>query len=243
MKKELLFSLCFLAGTTLLSAQSNCLIGLHGGVTQSQYVSPDGLSSAIRSREPFFSANVGISLRQDFKEKFYWQTGLQYVQFGERVVAEDNLRWPSEHDGNGGYVRDPALPHRLEYEQKTDYVTLRAGVGYYLLRSEKFGLGVMPFAEAGFFIKNKNEQQFIYDDGNIDSSSGDGFFGDSEFRNVNASVGLALSFQAKVASKFDVFLAPDASYQLLSATVGNGADANKRRYFAGGLNAGVFYRL
>jgi len=243
MKKELLFSLCFLAGTTLLSAQSNCLLGLHGGVTQSQYIRPDGAHRAFSNREPLFSANVGISLRQDFKEKFYWQTTLQYLQFGQRVVVEDNLMWGSEHDGSGGYVRDPALPHRMEYQQKTDYLTLRAGLGYYLLRTEKFGLGVMPFAEAGFFIKNKDEQRLVYDNGNVDSSSGLDYYGEREFRKVNASAGLALSFQAKVASKFDVFLAPDASYQLLAATVGNGDNSDTRRYFAMGLNAGVFYRL
>jgi len=242
MKKELLFSLCFLVGTTLLSAQSNCLIGLHGGVTQSKFVTPGG-SIFNYDRVSFFSANVGVSLRQDFKEKFYWQTALQYVQFGERVVAQDDIRWPSENDGNGNYVRNPALPHRLEYQQKTDYVTLRAGLGYYLLRSEKFGLGVMPFAEAGYFIKNKDEKRLVYDNGNIDSSSGFDYYSDLEFRKVNASVGLALSFQAKVASKFDVFLAPDASYQLLSATVDNGSNASTRRYFVVGLNAGVFYRL
>lgn len=243
MKKRWPFSLVFVAATTLLSAQSNCLIGLHGGVTQSKLVTPGGSALLPADRVSFFSPNVGISLRQDFKEKFYWQTALQYVQFGERVVTEDDLRWPSEHNGAGGYVRDPALPHRLEYQQKTDYVTLRAGLGYYLLRSEKFRLGVMPFAEAGYFIKNKNEQRFVYDNGNIDSSSGIGYYGDLEFRSVNASVGLALSFQAKVASKFDVFLAPDASYQLLSANVDNGSVIGNRRYFVVGLNAGVFYRL
>jgi len=243
MEKRLIFSLCFLAGTTLLSAQSNCLIGLHGGVTQSKLVTPGGSIFRPADRVSFFSPNVGISLRQDFKEKFYWQTALQYVQFGERVVQEDNIRWPSENDGNGGYARDPNLPHRLEFQQKTDYLTLRAGVGYYLLHTEKFGLGVMPFAEAGYFIKNKAEERLIYDNGNIQSSSGVDYYGDSEFRNVNASVGLALSFQAKVASKFDVFLAPDASYQLLSATVENGVNTDTRRYFVVGLNAGVFYRL
>ena len=243
MKKELLFCLAFGVVTNLLPAQSNCLIGLQGGVTQSKLVTPGGSIFRPLDRVSFFSPNVGISLRQDFKEKFYWQTALQYVQFGERVVQEDNLRWPSETDGNGSYVRDPSLPHRLEHQQKTDYVTLRAGAGYYLLRSEKFGLGVMPFAEAGFFIKNKNEQRLVYDNGNIDSSSGLEYYGDLEFRNVNVSVGLALSFQAKVASKFDVFLAPDASYQLLSATVENGSNISKRRYFVVGLNAGVFYRL
>ncbi len=243
MKKELLFCFVFMAAIPLVSAQSTCLIGLHGGVTQSKYVTPGGLSQPFHRQESFFTANAGISLQQDFKEKFYWQTALHYVEFGDRVKTTEDLRWPSEYDVNGDYVRDPALPHRIRYQQKTDYVTLRAGAGYYLLRTEKFGLGVMPFAEAGFFIKNKNEQQLLYDDGKIDFNSGGGYYGDSAFRNVNASVGLALSFQAKVASKFDVFLAPDASYQLLSATVENGSNASTRRYFVVGLNAGVFYRL
>ncbi len=242
MKKRWLFSFMFITACTLLSAQSNFLIGLLGGITQSQYVTPGGTETPIE-RVSFFSPNLGISFRHHFHDKFYWQTNLQYIQFGERVLQSDNLMWPSENDGNGNYVRNPDLPHRLEYQQKTDFLSLRAGLGYYLWRSEKFGLGLMPFAEADFFIKNKDEQRFVYDDGRIDSTSGLAYYGENTFRKANFSAGLALSLQAKLGSKFDFSLSPEAFYQLQSATVKTSPDTDTRRYFVLGLSAGIFYRL
>ncbi|NUO00332.1 MAG: hypothetical protein HUU01_06910 [Saprospiraceae bacterium] len=239
MKKRMLFCLTFAVAATLLSAQSNCFIGLHGGITQSRFYSPDGLNYA-NEREIFIRPNFGISLRHDFKEKFYWQANLQYQQFGEQVLLINDLRWPSEQDGNGGYTPDPNLPHRLEYYQKTDYVSFRAGVGYYLWRSEKFRLGVMPFAAADFFIKNKEEQRFVYDDGHFDSEPGTEYYGNGEFRKVNPAAGLALSFQAKLSPNLDVFLSPDATIQLMPTTTGID---DTHRYHALGLNAGIFYRL
>jgi len=240
MKKRLLFCFVFVVANTLLSAQSTCMIGLQSGVANSYYVSPDGLTNG-GDRLPFYGLNIAGNLRHNFKGKFFWQAGLQYTQFGERILEDGNLRWPSEHDGNGNYVPDPSLPHRLEFVRKTDYFSFRAGLGYDLFSSEKFRMGVMPFAEANFLLSNNTELELYLDNGDLFNRSEDQT--DPDFRTVNASAGIALSFQAKVGSKFDLSLSPDVSYQLQSASVNNGDFSDTRRYFAVSLNAGVFYRL
>lgn len=240
MNKKLLFCLVFAVVNTLLSAQSTCMIGLQSGVTNSYYLIRDEIINGAELL-PFYGLTAAGNLRHNFKGKFFWQAGLHYTQFGERILADGNLRWPSEHDGNGVYVPDPSLPHRLEFLRKTDYFSFRAGLGYDLFSSEKFRIGVMPFAEANILLSNNNDRKLYLDNGDLFSHSENEI--DPDFRIVNASAGLALDFQAKVGSKFNLFLSPDVSYQLQPASVNNGDFSDTRRYFAVSLNAGVFYQL
>lgn len=240
MKKCFFCCFLFVMATTFLSAQSNCLIGLYGGVVNSYYLMPGGLKDAAE-RLPFYGPSFGVSFRHNLKGKSYLQAGLQYAKLGEKVVVAD-LKWGSETDGNGNYVRDPSLPHRLTMEQRTEYLSFRAGAGYYLLNAEKLRLGVMPFVEANVLLSNQNDRRFYFDDGSLDNimaSSTEDF--PPTLRKFNTSAGLALSLEAKVSEKFDLFLAPEAAYQLQSAAVRNSPDTH--HYLSVGLNLGVFYRL
>lgn len=246
MKKTFFYCSIFVFVTSFLSAQSTCSISLQAGMANSHYVRPGGLKDAAE-RLPFYGLNVGASLRHNFTAKFYWQAGLQYAQLGARIVTAD-LKWASEvSTGSNGdliYTRDPSLAHRLTWEQRTKYLSLRAGLGYYLLSSEKLRLGLMPFAEANMLLANKNEQGLYFDDGSLDHigplSEGEE---EASLRNLNISTGFAFSLEANITEKFALILSPEATYQLLPAPVRSQINDDTRRYFAVGLSLGAIYQL
>lgn len=240
--KKTFFYCIFVFATSLLSAQSEYLMGFQAGVVQSHYASTGALTTNSQVN-PYYGPNIGATFRKRIKEKYYWQAGLNYAQFGIRGNRKP-LTWPGEisqgPNGDFIYTPDPSLPHQLRQVQKSDYLSIRLGIGTYLARTEKFRIGLMPFAEANLFMANKHEEKQYYDDGSIKSFRIE-VQQPNEFRRVNTSIGVALSFEANISKQLYLCLSPDAAYQLLSVSAHSSNHPN--RYFAVGMNAGVLYLL
>lgn len=235
MKKILFSSMLAITLASAVSAQSNTMIYVQGGIKQSIYT-----ASAWRTRLPFYGLQLGGGLSHHLKGKFYWYTGLHYATLGERLLINDNFQWGSEHDGNGNYQPNPDLPHRRTAEQHTGYLSARLGMGYYLTNNERFRLKAMPFADVDFVWTNirderlyMDEHQTIYSIMSIEKSS---------LRSPNLSAGLALSFEVKVAGQFDVFISPEATYQLFHTTT-TAFGLSQQRHVACGLSIGAICRI
>lgn len=87
---------------------------------------------------------AGFNYNRRLTKNFFLKTGLRMASIGFKGEKVTGLRWPSEHDGNGGWTPDPNLPH--EIQRINDYWFLEVPVaGRWEFGAQKF----TPFIEAG----------------------------------------------------------------------------------------------
>ncbi len=242
MKNILLFSLVFLCIHSTAFSQSGYRFFIQAGVAQSHQTVAD-LPGDTNAYLPFRSLQFGGGLQQVFKERFYWQASVHHTTLGKRRIWADGLLWATDHDGMGGVTRplDPTMPRRATNEQRIAYFSFQAGLGYYLLKGEKFRIGAMPFAAANFLWSSKDQQRLYLGNGKLHSAD-EATPGDP-MRKVNVSTGLALSIEAKITGQFSLFLSPEATYYLLPVTPAGTHPVIEQRYFSYGLNIGAVYHL
>jgi Outer membrane protein beta-barrel domain len=74
--------------------------------------SVDSLQFVIKSRntneKPRMNWRFGLNYHVQITERFGLKTGLRYATAGYLLSKQNDLRWPSQHNQNGGY--DPNLP-------------------------------------------------------------------------------------------------------------------------------------
>ena len=75
--------------------------------------------------------SLGIDLIKEFKSNFGLKTGIRYLKIGYKTNDED-LIWPSEHDGQGGYDPNPILPFSGTIEHVYEYIQVPVNLRYYL---------------------------------------------------------------------------------------------------------------
>ena len=56
---------------------------------------------------------IGFNYNRRLTSRIFLRTGLRLASVGYKGEKNTDLRWPSEHDGNGGWVADPTLPREL----------------------------------------------------------------------------------------------------------------------------------
>ncbi len=112
-----------------------------------------GLANATlrseQSRRELSGANesrAGVFFGKDFAKKSWFRAGLFFHQ-ANFLEHQTGIRWPSEHDGMGGWTPDPNLPHELDFVQKERQLELPFRVGWH------FGLKrLKPTVELGIFV-------------------------------------------------------------------------------------------
>jgi hypothetical protein len=78
----------------------------------------------------------------------------------------DTHTWPSEHDGSGGYLPDPGLPHESETRVFQLFSNIQLGVKYYLNQS-KVRWFLQPYIEGDIFLSNRSTKVFLLDNGDV----------------------------------------------------------------------------
>lgn len=87
---------------------------------------------------------IGFNYNRRLTSRIFLRTGLRLASVGYKGEKNNDLRWPSEHDGNGGWVADPTLPHELQLVYDYWFVEMPI-VG----RFEKDQMKISPFIELG----------------------------------------------------------------------------------------------
>ncbi len=246
MKKTLLLSLAFAFSTTLLFAQKPFLIGVQGGITQSDPVNWTPLRRA-NTLNSIYTGSFGLNLRSRLNEKYYVQAGLHYTTLGYQTFITENIQWPSEFvpgpNGEVVYQPDPSLPHRKGQKITVDYFDLQAGVGFHILNVPQFRVGLMPFVEGNLLVGNQETIFLSYDNGKKEITHELQPRGCRNFRKFNLSAGFAFSAEFSLSPQVWLSFVPDFTYQFFALSTDADVDLSRVNYFSVGLNAGVFYQF
>ena len=91
-----------------------------------------------------FNYRFGLNYNHRVDNHIFLKTGIRLARVGYIVKEDDNLRWPSEHDGMGGWKPDPNLPHKIKFVEDHFFIEIPIA-GRYEFNQQK----LTPFIEAG----------------------------------------------------------------------------------------------
>lgn len=156
MRTALLLSVIFLLPIIAIS-QINSSIDIIAGIEYSNRALSTATSDVVntlimedRNDEESGKLNwrFGFNYNRKVGDKIFLKTGLRLASVGYNGQKNDDLRWPSQHDGNGGF--DPSAPNAFSDVQFVfDYWFVEVPiVGRYHLNDKKlstfFEIGVAP---------------------------------------------------------------------------------------------------
>ncbi len=231
---RLFFSLILLGFCFVTSAQRSSM-DLAGGMHYSYRTlageDNHGLINGRNGREHGkLSAYLGLHYTRQLTPRVRLRTGLRFSALGYRMEA-NNLRWGSQHDGNGGF--DPTLPGDLpgDISVQTDVIFLELP----LLLQHTFDTGPWtPYVEAGLlpgaYLMTRSRSE-------DDSRKAVTYFDEtaSSVNRLHPGATLAFGTDYALSDRFDLFVEYAVRYQLTPL-----ADAPIReRLYAGGLAVGL----
>jgi len=104
----------------------------------------DGRDGASR----FLNWKLGINYNKQIKNHLFIKTGIRLESIGFKDERFKDLRWPSEHDGNGGFMLSPDLNHDIQNAAYFWYIGLPVHLRYELEKNK-----IQPFFEIGLAAK------------------------------------------------------------------------------------------
>jgi hypothetical protein len=118
--KNLSLVVCLLLASRLIGQQANTSLDFVSGfdytyrtLRKKDHTSQDLLLEARNENEkPRVNARFGFNYSHRVSNSITLKTGLRYAHVGYLLSKEDDLQWPSQHNGQGGF--DPNLPGEFE---------------------------------------------------------------------------------------------------------------------------------
>lgn len=199
---------------------------------------------SIQASDSLIEGESGPTFGATFTyEKLFHNSWAIYGGIGLNVLTdvyyEDNLRWPSEHNGSGGFEPDPALPHELKQTFHWYFIDLRLGTKYYF-NQNKVRFFVLPYVEGNINFTNRYETIYTYDDGEEERTGTNSEDYDASIRPLNLSVGLGLGATIPVNQSISIAIMPTVDYQLLSYFSKGRKGQNNLAYFG---QVGISFQL
>ena len=108
MKKQTFLTIFLLFSLHLLSAQKNS-VAILAGPSAIYYWTDDFEQKVIQTSVGYA---LGLDLARKINSKWQFKLGARYA-FWEVPNLAGGFQWPSEHDGNGGFIYDPNLQHYI----------------------------------------------------------------------------------------------------------------------------------
>ena len=228
--KKLLLSFGLLLSLTSLIAQS--AVGFHFSVGQSHSLAPLK-SDAVKG---YYSFASGFDYQHQLSERLFIYGGFGLLTSSEQTNIQNDLTWPSEHDGLGAYQRDPALPHSLDMRELVLFLSVQAGIKYYITKN-KIRLFAQPYLEENIFLAKQSSSVLFLDDGSTYSKKtiSEPFQNSKPFA---FAMGLGLGAEMELGKRFTIYLMPEV--KLLFTDIST-VDNSKSLIPAARL--GVWYKL
>ena len=228
--KNLLLLFGLLLSTTFLVAQS--AVGFHFSLGQSHSLAP------FRSDivEDYYSIASGFDYQHQLSERIFIYAGFGLLTISEQTNIQNGLRWGSEHNGLGGYQRDPTLPHSLDMRQLVLFFSVQAGMKYYITKS-KIRLFAQPYLEENIFLAKQSSSILFLDDGSTYSKKtiSEPF---QSSKPLAFAMGLGFGAEIDLGRRFSLYLMPEV--KLLFTDIST-VDNSKSLIPAARL--GVWYKL
>ena len=204
--------------STLFALISVCVFGQEkpfaaGFMIQSGYsaVTPRLLNNNKYTGD--FSLGIGLSFNYKISKRWVLQSGISYTTLRDRY-HEDQLRWGSEHNGQGGHEPDPNMPHEAIFKYSHYFVDLMVGMRYYA-NDGRFRAFVFPMVESNFYLSNRYETELLLEDVPLQN---DPLLENNTtpFREVNFTAGLGIGLEAALSQQIKLIVMPSFEYMLLS---------------------------
>ena len=204
-----------------------------------------GTSQFSKITEPVLEHNGrvtfggGMAVSGKFShENLWWVGGVQLSTFGDKQ-ENNELRWGSQHDGEGGY--DPTIESGsnisgVKFEHTQLFLEMPLGVRYVFL-DKNVKLFFQPSLAPSLYLTTRHRQTYTYKDGEKEKSTRTEHF---DFRTINLNMGLGFGLQIPVSEKTNILIEPQGGIQLLS-TAKNGLTDS--RLYSFGLRAELQFGL
>ncbi len=230
--KKMLF-ITFLWGSLSFSNQATAqqAVGLHFALGNTYSI------AAIKSgaRQPYYSIAPGIDYQHNTSDKFAFWSSLGVLSTGQHSTSND-LRWGSEHDDQGNWVPDPNLPHKAERRIFLLYLSIQAGVKYYLT-DNRIRLFVQPYLEGDAFLSHRETNLLFLDNGDLNSKTSV-----TEpyvvKQNIVFATGAGFGGEMELGDRFSLYLLCDGKF-MLTKTVSNAEGS----VFIPAIRLGVLYKI
>ena len=182
--------------------------------------------------------NFGVGYNYKRSEKMDWTVGLRFADFSTKY-SNDNLRWGTQHDGNGGF--DPNLPGGpvtgLTFKHHYYFLEMPIGIKYKLLEN-KVHVFIEPTINPAMFLTHRTDIEKRYDQQPDRATISSG--GYTSLRKFNFFGELGIGIGIPLSEKLDLHIRPSARIQLLSAAEKSFTNA---RLYSFGVKLGVNYLL
>lgn len=138
-------------------------------------------------------------------ENIVLKSGINYSRIDYYTNKISDLRWPSEHDGNGGWQPDPTLPR--EFADQVNYTLIGIPL---LFKYELNKNSLKPYVEIGPSFQFLANAQYI-ESTNLSSETTEL---SNELNSINlfGRVGIGISYQ--ISARYEIFTAAQYRKQL-----------------------------
>jgi hypothetical protein len=205
-------------------------VGIHFAAGESISLAP----LKVGNERNYYSVAPGFGYQQVISSKWSLFAGVGLLSTGK--VFNDTHTWPSEHDGSGGYMPDPTLPHKSETRIFQLFSNVQLGAKYYLNQS-KIRLFLQPYIEGDIFLSNRSTRVFLLDNGDVYEK-----ISISEARPPKRkfvfSTGFGFGGEMDIGDQFVIFAVPDLKF--MTSDVGTTVKATSLII---ALKMGVWYKL
>lgn len=228
MKNYVIF-LLLLFGVVSGAAQSS--VGFYLGGGWSHITGP--LRSAVN--QDYYSISPGFDFQYQIKERWYIYSGISFLSLGEESLNKD-LRWGSEHNGQGDYIPNSELPHKISIHSFLFYLSTQLGVKYYF-GGEKFRFFVQSHIDGNILVRDRVTRTYWLDNGEVSSSSSE--IGALEHtKAIVLGTGLGFGIEMALSSEFSFQFIPE-----LRVVFANIAGISQDYTLIPGARIGVLYKL
>lgn len=232
MKIQIILSLALIPFMAI--SQRNASLELSAGPNFTGYT-----SNVLKGVGGRFNYDFGISAAMPMKNmNREWLVGMRFSAYGNQYLYSA-LTWPSQHNGNGGIDPNSPLVEQVSYSGQSSYYYMEFPMS--LRQNLKAGIArlfVQASAGPSYFLKGRNENTTIFDDGTfsnaISSENVD------NFRKVNLFAGLSLGLEYPLGQKFSFQMLSHVQSQVLSIVEDTN---NNSKWYAFGIRAGLRYQL
>jgi hypothetical protein len=149
---------------------------------------------------------IGFNYNQKIGKKIFIKTGIRLASVGYQKEKRTGLRWPSEHDGMGGWSPDPNLPHEIQTVLDYWFAEMPLAARFEMNKkklSPFFELGISPSIFLATRVKS------ITDIGKDASFHKGGVYHFKKFHMVGV---ISLGLNYSVNEKFQIFGQPAFRY-------------------------------
>ncbi len=178
---------------------------------------------------------LGVHYNFQFKERLHLRTGLRLVNQGYNGQTLETLKWPNQHDGQGGW--DPSIPG--------EYDKLSIDYNYYFLelpfslRHELSNRKLQLFYELGFapsmLLRSVTKIKL---DGETQSSASNSV-SSTEDTNLQLLGLVSVGLNYKLCKRWRVFIQPQFRYHVTKLV----AESIKEKLYGIGIDFGTRYKF